>query len=164
MHQHFLQESVCEGDQNDLPFWFTNNQHYLSLFPSLLMGELRQLGLFGGCWERRVTIFSSGTNMNSEISRFRSGNFGFTRHRHVRLPKKTPWLKNRPGLATFPKQIRLYARSINQHLGMTLCTNYRKRHQSVQSFLTNNFGRQQMRSTRCADTMNGSTFKSIRFL
>jgi len=79
MHQHFLQESVCEGDQNDLPFWFTNNQHYLSLFPSLLMGELRQLGLFGGCWERRVTIFSSGTNPNSEISRFRSGNFGFTR-------------------------------------------------------------------------------------
>ena len=36
-----------------------------------------------------------------------------------RLPKKTPWLKNRPGLATFPKQIRLYARSLNQHLGMT---------------------------------------------
>ena len=48
------------------------------------------------------------------------------RHRHARLPKKTPCLKNRPGLATFPKQIRLYARSLNQHLGMTLYTNYRK--------------------------------------
>jgi len=84
MHQHFLQESVCEGDQNDLPFWFTNNQHYLSLFPSLLMGELRQLGLFGGCWERRVTIFSSGTNPNSEISHFRSGISGFT-HLHLKF-------------------------------------------------------------------------------
>ena len=27
------------------------------------------------------------------------------RHRHARLPKKMPWLKNRLGLATFPKQI-----------------------------------------------------------
>jgi len=86
------------------------------------------------------------------------------RHRYARLPKKTPWLQNRLGLATFPKQIRLYARSLNRHLGTILCTNYRKRHQSVRSFLTNNFGRQQMHSTRCADTISGSTFKSIRFL
>jgi len=86
------------------------------------------------------------------------------RHRHACLHKKTPWLNNRLGLATFPKQIRLYARSFNRHLGTILCTNYRKRHQSVQSFLTNNFGRHQMRSTRCADPINGSTFKNIRFL
>jgi len=56
-----------------------------------------------------------------------------------RLPKRTPWLKNRLGLATFPEQIRLYARSLNLQLGTILCTNYRKRHQSVQSFSSNNF-------------------------
>ena len=86
------------------------------------------------------------------------------RHCHTRLLKRTPWLKNRLGLATFPKQIRLYDRFLDLHLGAILCTDYRKRHQTIQPFSTNNFGPQQMRSTRRADTMNGSTFNSIPFL
>jgi len=54
--------------------------------------------------------------------------------------QKDNMAQNRLGLATFPKQIKLYARSLNRHLGTILCTNCRKRHQSVQSFSTDNFG------------------------
>ena len=54
-------------------------------------------------------------------------------HHHARLLKRMPWLQNRLGLATFPKQIRLYPQFLNLHLGMILCSNYRQRHWSAQS-------------------------------
>ena len=48
--------------------------------------------------------------------------------------------------------------------GTMLCSNYRQRHRLAQTFSTNNSAWQQMRSMRCADKTNGSTFKKIRFL
>ena len=84
--------------------------------------------------------------------------------RHTCLLKRMWWPQNSLRLAIFPKPIRLYAQYLKLHLGITLCTNYRKMHRSVQSISMNNSGLQKMHSTRYANKMNGSIFKKIPFL